>query len=164
MGIPPYMSPPERARIDGEIAHYKKFCVDKGYKNCYEYNGLGEAKPRHRFLSPEGIEYKTAEAFYKGHGCYPGYEKDGICYGLYEVGKIEGYVDPFYDEVAFLKSKGFIRYFKTLSDDYMENNNLLEKFYKEHGYVPRWEKDGQTFGHEHLLIREGYVYPFNPKA
>lgn len=165
MGIPPYMTPAEVEKIDRDIAHYNKFYADKGYKSCYE---LSECKTyykkRHRFMSPEGVEYTTAEAFAKGHGWYPCLEKDGICYGLYEAGKIEGYVEPFYDEVAFLESKGFKRYSKKLSDDYIDNNGLLEKFYEKHGYVPRWEKDGQTFGHEHLLIREGYVYPFNPKA
>jgi hypothetical protein len=81
---------------------------------------------------------------------------------MYEPFYKDGYVNPWTSEVDFLKEKGYIPA-KPLSHDYLENNRLLEEFYNEHGYVPRWEKDGKTIGHEQALKLEGYIYKGEPE-
>lgn len=163
MGIFPYQTPEECKNMANHIQHYHDFCESLGYKNVYEINPdnpnyyLKRIKP---FKAPNGVEYVTAEEMYKGYGWYPGLEKDGICYGFYEIGRIHNYIDPFKDEAEFLEFKGYTRNFKGLSEDYLENNKLLREYYEKYGFVPRWEKDGKFFGHEQLLEKENYKYPW----
>lgn len=161
MGIPPYFSPEERQRMSECIAHYDKFVADLGYKNCYERNPEHPDwyLPREGFKAIDGVVYKTAEDFYKGHGWYPCLEKDGVCYGLYEIGKLLNYIDPWDDECNFLLSRGYVRA-KPLDEDHMECIKKTEKFYHMNGFCPRWTKNDELFGHEQLLISEGYKYPF----
>ncbi len=157
MGIPPYMTPEENRRAAERIAHYKAFVASRGYVSCYEPDPSRPDRylPRTRpFRAPSGKEYATAEEHFAAEGCMPGVEKDGVCYGYYEVGPLEGYIDPWDDETAFLESRGYFP-----PDDWLENNRKAEAFYEAHGFLPRWEKDGERFGHGQALVRENYTYP-----
>lgn len=152
MGIPPYFCPEELAEIECEIKHYEEFLKINGYEN------IKNIKNQNNFISPEGIEYKTAKEFYKGHGYYPCLEKNGICHGYYEIQKLKNYVRLYdYDkEIKFLETKGYKRA-KNLDDDYIENNNKLKEYYEKFGFCPRWEKGSKLFGHRQALILENYV-------
>jgi hypothetical protein len=159
MGIFPYQTPVEHERMNRSIKHFKDFCTLKGYKEFITYPYVPPLKGP--FLAKDGKVYENGDDFYKGTGWYPGLVKDGVYYGWYEPAKLDGYVEPFEEECNFLKNKGYA-VVRCLTEDYIENNNLEEAHYKLHGYVPRWEKDGKTYGHEQLLRAEGYVYSGEP--
>lgn len=153
MGIPPFFSPEERRRMDEEIAHRSQFIADKGYVDC------GDAP----YKGPDGVVYLSREAYWQGRKWCPGLKKDGVTYGWYEVPKLEGYVEPFYNQVAFLESFGYERYCHEFCEDYLENIDATRLFYEMNGFVPRWEKNGRYHGHEQLLEKYGYVYPWVPE-
>lgn len=159
MGIFPYQTPEEHKRADKRIKHYDEFLELKGYKKFLVHPYVPPIKGP--FLAKDGNVYEDSDLFHKATGWFPYLVKNGVYYGLYEPHRNDGYVYPYYDECDFLRDKGY-SYAPVLSEDYLENNNLEEKHYEEHGYVPRWEKDGKTFGHEQLLKLEGYVYSGEP--
>jgi hypothetical protein len=162
MGIPPYMTPQERARTQAEIDHYHKFLEERQYKNCYKINpdNPGHYLPREGFPAPNGNTYRTAEEYSKALGWWPGLEKDGVVYGYYWPHRHAGYVDPWQDQVNFLTRKGYKRLNFKLSEDYLDNNRLLEEHYHKTGDIPRWEKAGEQIGHIAALTKEGYKYDY----
>ncbi len=160
MGLFGYFSPEEYSRMKRDISHYKEFFTLHGYKDSYTIDPENSDRylPRNSFITPEGIECKTADEFYKVHKWYPCLEKNGVCYGYWEPADIHCYVYPFQDEVKFLTDKGYARLDNHSYDLYL----VQEQFYKENGYIPRWEKDGEQFGHGQLLKKEGYIYYGEP--
>ncbi len=159
MGIFPYQTPVERERMDRSIKHYKDFLTLKGYKEFITYPYVPPLKGQ--FLAKDGKVYEDGDLFKKATGWYPSLVKDGVYHGFYEPQYNDGYIYPFYEECDFLQAKGYTRV-KCLTEDYMDNIELERSHYEEHGYVPRWEKDGKTYGHEQLLKSEGYVYSGEP--
>ena len=157
MGIPPYMSPPELEKMREHIAHRDQFVKDRGFKNCLTVNPNAPwvYLPRKEYKGPDGLVY-SKEGYWEEFRCYPCHERDGICYG-YAYPDTEGYVDPYVDECNFIEGKGYVRS-QEFADDYMENNRLMEVYYKEHGFCPRWEKDGKMYGHYQILEDEDYKY------
>lgn len=156
MGIFPYHTPYEWEAIDRSIKHYDFFCALRGYKKTFPSDGP--------WLAKNGKTYTNREEFRKDNGPYPFWEKDGISYGCYEVGEIEGYKRPHDEENKFLQQMGY-KYLQGqhFSKDYMEDISLSEKFYKENGWLPRWKKDGKLYGHRELLISLGFKYDGEPE-
>ena len=72
----------------------QQFITDRGYKHTTVPHHLRGTHPAYDdcneyrtgpFISPNGQSYETYEEFYEKTGQNPMLEKDGICYGLYEV-------------------------------------------------------------------------------
>lgn len=142
--------------------HEDQFLIDRGYKKCYTVNGLGHCVWPDSMKAPNGKTYTDRETFYKEVGWYPGViDKDGVCWNEYRAREKEGYIYPFYDECAFLVSKGYRRH-GPLSNDYMHDIALCQLHYEKFGFVPRWYRgyNPDAVGHEQSLEAEGYVYPF----
>jgi hypothetical protein len=148
MGILPYQSPEEQLEISKNIAQYSKFITALGYTEV-------TTGP---YTDIHGRTHQTREQFYKTTGWYPLLTKNNIHYGYYQVAEIEQYIHPYDHECEYLTKHGY-ELIPNLSEDYEDNNKLLEQYYKEHGYCPRWEKHGKYYGHRQALTIENYVYP-----
>ena len=114
------------------------------------------------FRAKNGIVYQDRESFCKATSWYPGWIKEGVCYGCYEPFYYDGYINPWESETRFLTDKGY-EPVRGLCKDHLKNNKLLEEFFEEHGYVPRWKKNDKTYGHEQALMLEGYKYEGEPE-
>jgi hypothetical protein len=167
MGIFPYQSPIEWNRMDRAIKHYNDFCKLRGYEVLFDHgsdgNWMDSNGVHHRISSKpwrgkDGKDYTDKEEFYKNNGWYPYYIKDGVCYGMFQPQKEDGYLDPWDEEVKFLTERGYKRLGDIFSDDYIKNIGLSSDFYDKNKWMPRWEKDGKQYGHPELLVELGYQY------
>lgn len=168
MGIFPYHTPVEHNRMDRAIKHYDAFVKLRGYEVLFDRgcgphpwqgtDGVTRTDSSRPWKGKNGKEYMDREEFRKDNGWYPYLIRDGICYGWYEPQYNDGYKDPWDEEVKFLTELGYKHLGDIFSDDYMKNINLSSAFYNTHGWLPRWEKDGQRFGHPELLLKLGYEY------
>jgi hypothetical protein len=148
MGIFPYTSPKEQLESQVEIEYqWRRFPSYYGYS---ELRGDAHNNPARVYKSYKtGKEYVGVNEYFDDVKGMPQYEKDGICYTLTDIQKIHNYKDPWYEQVDFLGSHGYKRY--VMDEDYIKANYLLEAHYNEHGWVPRWIKDGKLFDHFRLL-------------
>ena len=161
MGLLPYTSPAERDRSRQHHKHYDNFLEVRGFKKCKLEKTLWQLIFGKKYKAYTGVVYDSIEEFRKKHGWFPDLIRDGIHYGFYEPKTLFHYIDPFVDEIGFLTLRGYKR-FSLIQGDYHDDYFLsveTEKNYCEkHGFVPRWEKDGQYYDTEQALAREGYVY------
>lgn len=87
--------------------------------------------------------------------------KDGIYYGIEDSWELEGFSDSFEEETNFLKEKGYspIDYHSRDAIEGIDGEGFdahsrtkwMTSCEKNLGYVPRWMKDGEFFGHEQLV-------------
>lgn len=156
------VTPEEKNSTKCRIEHYDDFCKNHDYHVCEKISD-GIYIPRKSYKCQDGVVYKTKEEFRRGTGWCPYYIKDGICYGLYEVAKIEQYLYPYDDEVKFIQDRGYERYSIIdggYYDNYYENYQKEKTYYEQHGFLPRWRKDGKLFSTEQILENDGYAYPY----
>lgn len=173
MGIFPYQTPVEYNRMTRKIKHFDDFCALKGYVKLFDHgsggnwmdsNGVHHRVSSAPWVGKNGKSYTDREEFRKDLGWYPCLIKDGVVYGWAEPRDLDNYKDPFEQERNFLLGLGYT-YAKTgwRSDDYIKNINLEAAFYEKHGWLPRWQKDGEEFGEPELLVKLGYEYKGEPE-
>jgi hypothetical protein len=175
MGIFPYWTPVEYNRMKRKTQHFDDFCKLKGYAKLFD-NGYGGATYKDEagflrhdssapWLAKNGKTYTDRELFRKETGWYPYLIKEGVVYGWSEPRSLDGYKDPWEEEVRFLEAWGYRRgkpdFFPK---DYIESIEVEGAFYEKNGWLPRWQDplDGDWWGHHELLVSLGYQYPGEP--
>ena len=130
------------------IFPYDDFTKLLGYKNTGNQWSYTDRK---------GVTHRNQEDFRKATGWYPNIIKDGVCCGWAEIDEIYNYIDPADDEREFLKERGYERLL-SVNEDYLASRKEDAEYFKIHGRLPRWEKDGEQFETYEALVKEGYKY------
>lgn len=148
MGLFPYITPSEHRHLHRCIQHHKDFTKLFGYKDTGN---------QWYYIDRKGVIHRNREGFYKATGWYPNIIKDGICYGWAEIDDMHNYIDPSNDEQEFLEKRGYERLI-SVNGDYVNGIKEDANYFKIHGRLPRWEKDGEKFETYEALVKEGYKY------
>lgn len=160
MGIPPFFSPEELQKFKEENAQYKNFWHSRGYSDCYNLDATSGYLTRSApFVTPDGKKCKTADQYYKIRKMMPLLEKDGVCYGYYEVALLEDYNDPRDDFYKFFRREGYERDDVEYDEDYMKNIERTKEIYEKTGNVFRWRKGKLFYTERELINTYNYKYP-----